>query len=438
MITVKILDVARCPRCVATAGKDRDKGRLEPVEGGFVCQTCGLSYGAFNNSGKDEPVVSEGKTLPRRGYVDLLPRAEVGQQTRYLEDEFEHDLDHEHISLPLLGAKVRNDLLRKMLKPSKKDVALEVGCGDGRFCYWNRKKFGAVIGVDAAPLFANEALDEIGLVRGDGRQLPFAPESFDKVFSLDLMEHLPLDGIEPFFTELGRVLKPGGRIFIFSNTREMGRLWPVIKLQKKVSGFFTKRGIFDFHRDELRKSDHLKAVKTWDELEYFVNKAGFTIEKKIFWNGVFQGLVDNIIIKAGEYGVRRLVRFQLDRQRKAEKAHQEATSKDVRSRMASGTVGLTSDWADGGGLDRLRAEVESNKVTHQAAQVAAEAEEIHEENAAIDLAVRKNLKSSFARRKSGPVVLFLQALTFLMKLDIWLFGKWRTGPFFIILKKQPR
>ena len=79
MITVKLLDVARCPRCVATAGKDREKGRLEAVEGGFVCQTCGLSYGAFNNSGKDEPVVSEGKVLPRRGYVDLLPRAEVGQ-----------------------------------------------------------------------------------------------------------------------------------------------------------------------------------------------------------------------------------------------------------------------------------------------------------------------------------------------------------------------
>ena len=87
------------------------------------------------------------------------------------------------------------------------------------------------------------------------------------------MEHLPLDGIEPFFTELGRVLKPDGRIFVFSNTREMGRLWPVIKLQKRFAGFFTRHGIFDFHRDELRKSDHLKAVKTWEDLEYFVNKS---------------------------------------------------------------------------------------------------------------------------------------------------------------------
>ena len=101
MITEKLLEVARCPRCITTAGKDRDKGRLEVVEGGFVCKTCDLAYGAFSNSGKEEPVVSEGKKLPRRGYIDLLPRQEVGQQTRYLEDEFEHELDHEHISLPL-------------------------------------------------------------------------------------------------------------------------------------------------------------------------------------------------------------------------------------------------------------------------------------------------------------------------------------------------
>ena len=113
MISQKLLEVARCPRCTAQTTDDRERGRLETVEGGFVCRTCGLSYGAFNSSGSDEPVVAEGKDLPRRGYVDLLPRSEFGQQTRYLEDEFEHELDHEHISLPLLGAAVRNDLLAK-------------------------------------------------------------------------------------------------------------------------------------------------------------------------------------------------------------------------------------------------------------------------------------------------------------------------------------
>ncbi len=435
MISEKLLEVARCPRCVANAGGDRERGRLEIVEGGFVCRTCELAYGAFSNSGAEEPVVSEGKGLPRRGYIDLLPRSSVGQQTRYLDEEFEHELDHEHISVPLLGAAVRNDLLRRMLRPGKRDLALEVGCGDGRFCYWNRKRFGTVIGVDAAPLFANEALDDIPLIRGDGRRLPFAPDSFDKIFSLDLLEHLPLDGIAPFFAELSRVIKPGGRVFLFSNTREKGKLWPIIRLEKQIAAYFTQRGVFDFRRDDLRKSDHIKAIKTWDELEKFVNEAGFTIEQKRFWNGVFQGLVDNIIVKAGEYAVRQIVRFQLNRHRKAVQREEDQTNRDVQTRLSSARTGLTTDWADGGGLERMRAEVENNQITRQAEQVAAQAEEVHEENAAIDLAVRKNLKRSFARSRSGPVMLALKTLTFLMKLDIWLFGKMQTGPYFIVIRK---
>ncbi len=436
LISQKLLDVARCPRCAASTTGDAACGSLEVVESGFVCRTCGLAYGAFTNSGAADQQISEGKRLPRRGYIDLLPRDSSGQQTKYLEEEFEHELDHEHVSIPLLGAAVRNDLLRKMLRPARQDIALEVGCGDGRFCYWNRKKFGTVVGVDAAPLYSHEALEGIDLVRGDGRRLPFAPASFDKIFSLDLLEHLPQAGIAPFFDELQRVLKPGGKIFIFSNTREMGKLWPVIRLQKKVAAFFTRRGVFDFRRDELRKSDHIKAIATWQELEAALDQAGFTIAEKIFWNGVFQGLVDNIIIKAGEYAVRKAVRLHLSRQRKASQQREERASKDVRLRLSSATTGLSSDWADGGGLDRMRTEVEDNRVTRQAEKVAAKADEQYAENASIDLAVRQNLKRSLAGSRSQPVVVMLKTLTWLMKLDILLFGHLQTGPFFITLQKK--
>jgi SAM-dependent methyltransferase len=434
LISQKILDVARCPRCVDD--NDITKGKLETIEGGVMCRTCGLAYGAFRDSGADERTVSEGRELPRRGYLDLFPRDEHGEHTRYLEEEFEHSLDYEHISLPLLGAGVRNDMLRKLLKPRKSDLALEVGCGDGRFCFWNRHKFGAVVGLDAAPLFAHEALDLIPLVRGDGRRLPFATGSFDKVFSLDLMEHLPAEGIVPFFSELRRVLKPGGRIFIFSNTREMGKLWWIIKLEKRVANFFAKRGMFDFHRDELRKSDHIKAVTTWEDLENYLGQAGLVVEQKVFWNGVFQGLVDNIIVKAGEYIVRRAVRRNIDRQREIAKQRATENNKDVRNRLFSGRTGITSDWADGGGMERMRAEMENNQVTRQAEQVAARAEQHLEENAAIDLAVRQNLKRDWARTRRGPVLFVLKVLTFLMKLDIWFWGRLRTGPFFITAKSK--
>jgi SAM-dependent methyltransferase len=312
-----------------------------------------------------------------------------------------------------------------MLKPSKNDIALEVGCGNGKFCFWNRQLFGTVVGVDAATLFAEEALEDIPLVRGDVRLLPFAPASFDKIFSIDLLEHLPASGIAPFFSEINRVLKPGGLVFIFSNTREKGKLWPVISFEKRVAGYFVQKGIFDFKRDELRKSDHIKAITTFEELEDAVKKGGFRLEQKVFWNGVFQGLVDNIIIKGGEYLMRRRVRRHLDARKKGHNT--------PASRLAAGTTGISSDWADGG-----KPRTKENEKPEKRTKVELEAEKVAEDarrNNEIDLAIRRSMKRQIGNKKSGGLYYILSAFTSLMKLDIRLFGKMRTGPYFILIRK---
>jgi SAM-dependent methyltransferase len=434
LITEQLLELVRCPRCVGDTPDDYERGRLKTVGSNFACTLCATPYEAFDATLQQaHRPLDDISLLPRPGYIDLTPPQDLlGQQTRYLEDEFEHELDYEHISLPLLGAKVRNELLHKLLRPLKSEIALEVGCGNGKFCYWNRDRFGTVVGLDAAPLFADEAINLVPLVRGDVRRLPFAPGSFDKIFSIDLLEHLPAEAIEPFFEELGRVLKPDGRIMIYSNTREMGRLATIIKLEKKVARFFSEKGIFDFKRDDLRKSDHIKALTTFEDLETAVGSAGFEIERKIFWNGVFQGLVDNIIVKLGEYVVRRGIRAQLARQ----EARRKKEAQSVKGRLSSATTGLTNDWADGGGLQRMKMEVEENKALKQAEKVALEAEQSAEENSAIDLAVRRSLKRTITATRSRPLLVILNLLTWLQQLDIILFGKLRTGPFFILLKKS--
>lgn len=431
MINQELLEIVRCPRCLATSPEanlpQSQRGRVEQVEGGVVCRNCGTAYGAFldapnlTQSGQLSQAgvataLQTARELPQRGYLDLLLRDAFQHQTRYLDEEFEQEIDHEHISLPLLAAKVRNDLLRRMLQPRRGEAALEVGCGNGKFCYWNRERFRIVVGVDAAPLFANEALDEIPLVRGDVRRLPFASQSFDKIFSIDLLEHLSGDGIAPFFDEINRVLKPGGHVFIFSNTREMGKLWPIIALEKRVSQYFMRRGIFDFKRDELRKSDHIKALRTFDELVAALEAGGFVLERKVFWNGVFQGLVDNIIVKAGEYWVRRGLRARLEKS-----VRRRWRSRQLRNRIAEGMSGR-GELADSS---------VSIKIAPEQPRAAAQAQE----NAQLDLLVRKQLKREVAQRKGGVFLLLLRALTWLMKLDIWLFGSLRTGPYFILIKK---
>ncbi|MEI7555893.1 methyltransferase domain-containing protein [Candidatus Chlorohelix sp.] len=444
MIDSELLELVRCPHCIEKAlaqGKtdDRETGQLTLRHGRIQCRDCSTEYTAHN----DKPPSTDGigwanaaiapddfDFLPKHGYyLDLMPRNSFEQNTRYLEEEFEHEIDHEYISLPWLGAAVRNDLLRKMLKPSEADIALEVGCGNGKFCYWNRDRFGTVVGLDAAPLFAEQALDDLPLIRGDVRLLPFAPESFNKIFSIDLLEHLPADGIAPYFAELNRVLKPGGQVFIFSNTREMGKLTPVIKLEKKVANYFARKGIFDFKRDELRKSDHIKAIRTFDELEASIKEGGFKLERTIFWNGVFQSLVDNVIVKAGEYLLRRRVKRRLEQRTKAA----ENSNSSPATRLVAGTTGISPDWADGG-----KPRIPEDKFMQDKSQVELEAEKVAsdtEQNAAIDLAIRKSLKRSMDKRTSNTYMLLLRILTFMMRLDIWLFGKMRTGPYFILIRK---
>jgi SAM-dependent methyltransferase len=48
---------------------------------------------------------------------------------------------------------------------------------------------------------------------GDARQLPYPDNSFDKVFSISVMEHLSNNHLQAL-TELVRVLKPGGKLLL--------------------------------------------------------------------------------------------------------------------------------------------------------------------------------------------------------------------------------
>lgn len=48
----------------------------------------------------------------------------------------------------------------------------------------------------------------------DGRDLSFADDSFDKVYSLSVLEHIPDDGDSACVAEIARVLRPGGSCFL--------------------------------------------------------------------------------------------------------------------------------------------------------------------------------------------------------------------------------
>jgi len=265
----------------------------------FECPRCGTHYSC------------------EADYVDLMPshpESEIEHEHSHTslyvshESEFAETLDYKHIAMPLLGAGVRQRALRRMLEFSSDDRLIELGCGNGKFIYWNRKRVDWAVGIDPAPLFAFEALRDLDLCRADARALPFGDGTFTAAMSIDVLEHLPLPDIEAYLLEARRVLEPGGRIFIYSNTREGSRLDFIVRSTRKLSAWLGKRGLIDNSRDTLRKSDHVKAIATYPELEATLMRCGFHVREVIFWNGLFQSTIENLLVKLAESALRRVRR----------------------------------------------------------------------------------------------------------------------------------
>lgn len=111
---------------------------------------------------------------------------------------------------------------------------LELGCGPGDLWAENldRTPEGwSVTLTDASPGMVREAEDRLGSDRrfafrvADARNLPFENDTFDAVVANHMLYHVP--GRARVFSETARLLRPGGRLYAATNSRnhlkEMGR-----------------------------------------------------------------------------------------------------------------------------------------------------------------------------------------------------------------------
>ncbi len=272
--------------------------------------------------------------LHGNGYIDLMPPRREEHTSHYVlnETEFEAALDYKRIGVPLLGAGVRQRAIRRILRLEPHDRLIELGCGNGKFVYWNRARVDWAVGVDPAPLFALDALRSVDLVLADARDLPFDDAAFTAAMSIDVLEHLTMPDIERYLGEAHRVLAPCGRLFLFSNTREGSRLDFIVRSARRLSRWLGERGVLDDSRDRLRKGDHVKAISTYPELESVLNGCGFRVEKVVFWNGLFQSLIENLLVKLVESAMRR--RKSSSAKSSIESSGEDALRSRARSRLA--------------------------------------------------------------------------------------------------------
>ena len=93
--------------------------------------------------------------------------------------------------------------------------ALDVGCGEGRFCRMLQRHGIDVTGIDPTPplLEAAHARDPKGAyIEGTAERLPFPDGTFDLVVSYLTLIDIP--DIEAAIPEMARVLAPGGALLI--------------------------------------------------------------------------------------------------------------------------------------------------------------------------------------------------------------------------------
>jgi SAM-dependent methyltransferase len=113
---------------------------------------------------------------------------------------------------PRSGEKILD--LATMCSPLPSYIARRFGCTvacTDVYENWENEFRQALTGAGEAELLSDHRVE---LFKEDIRRLSFPDNSFDKVYSISSIEHLPKDGDIRAIEEMARVLKPGGTAFV--------------------------------------------------------------------------------------------------------------------------------------------------------------------------------------------------------------------------------
>lgn len=156
------------------------------------------------------------------------------------------------------------------IKQTEKDIpllVLDVGCGDGLSEFYFRKHFptSRLEGIDVSEESIYEAkakgISNAGFTVFNGMNIPFQSNVFDLVIVASVLHHIRFDYHLLLVNEIRRVLKMGGRLYLFEHN-------PVNPMTK----YIVKTCEFDKDAKLLKFSYTEKLLK----------KAGFKIARRAF------------------------------------------------------------------------------------------------------------------------------------------------------------
>ncbi len=198
----KLLGTLRCPNC---------RSMLSHSAGVFVCDRCNLSY----------PIVDNIPRLLLPAMRDALGGNIAGSGLEATQADTARSFGYEWHRFPEMYEEWERQFLEYMRPhaadffPGKK--ILDAGCGNGRFAYYAAKYGAEVWAIDLGPAVEvarrNTEERNVHVVQADLHDPPFELESFDFIYSIGVLHHLP--DPEAAFQNLLRFLKPGGVVQIY-------------------------------------------------------------------------------------------------------------------------------------------------------------------------------------------------------------------------------
>ena len=197
MIPEAVLDRLRCPRCRGSVTEE--DGVVACAEGHRYPATGG--YYDFSGAARDAATEDTFKSF---GYEWTHFNEARPEDEAYWQEYF--------------GAIPAEDLRGR--------VALDAGCGMGRFSRITARHVAALVALDGSEAVAAAAanlgaLPNVTVVKADLREAPLAPGSFDLVSCLGVLHHLedPWEG----FRALARLLAPGAIFVVYLYSRPTTR-----------------------------------------------------------------------------------------------------------------------------------------------------------------------------------------------------------------------
>ena len=213
--TEKLLETLRCPGC-----QGRLSLRGKTAEDGFECGECHEQFEVANETPR-LLLSPMREALAGEASVSDLDKREVKTAQSF---------GYEWTRFPEMYAEWERSFLDYMYPHGPEffrgKTVLDAGCGNGRFAYYAAKYGAEVWAIDLGPAVEvarrnTEETGQVQVIQADLHHPPFALESFDFIYSIGVLHHLP--DPEAAFQNLLRYLKPQGEIQIYLYWRPEGQ-----------------------------------------------------------------------------------------------------------------------------------------------------------------------------------------------------------------------